>query len=352
MEHEGSLLVSEFMTPFEKLVTAPENVGLEEAYELVAKAKKSKLPIISKDGRLVALVAQTDLKKRNDYPLATKSPNKSLRVAAAVGTHLSEQARVRALAVAGVDAFVIDQKQGDTSEQAEMIRWIKKEYPDVDVVGGNVVTRMQAKHLIDAGADGLRVGMGVGSVSRAQDVAACGRAQASAVFNTALVARAAGIPIIADGGIGSPGHIIKSLCMGASVAMCGSLLAGCEESPGDYFFSETGIRLKAIRGNQSLDTLNKAAAGKDQGRSKRSGAQIMVAQGVSGTVQDKGSMFSYLPYLIQSAKHGMQDIGMQSVAKLHDHLHSFKLRFELRSAAAQREGGIHSLHSFERKLYA
>lgn len=352
MEHEGHLLVSEFMTPFDKLFTAPENVSLEEAYQLVAKSKKSKLPIISEDRRLVALVSQTDLKKRNDFPLATKSANKSLRVAAAVGTHPSEQGRVRALAIAGVDAVVIDQKQGDTSEQADMIRWIKKEVPEIDVIGGNVVTRMQAKHLVDAGADGLRVGMGVGSVSRAQDVAACGRAQASAVFHTSLIAREAGIPIIADGGIGSPGHIIKSLCMGASVAMCGSLLAGCEESPGDYFFSETGMRLKAIRGNQSLETLNRSSSEKDQGRMKRSGAQIMVAQGVSGTVQDKGSMFSYLPYLMQSLKHGLQDIGMQSVTKLHNNLHSFQLRFELRSAAAQKEGGVHGLHSFERKLYA
>merc|ERR1712150_60957 len=232
--------------------------------------------------------------------------------------------------------------------QHEMVRWIKKEFPTIDVVGGNVVTRGQAKNLIDCGVDGLRVGMGVGSVSRAQEVGACGRAQASAVFHTARLGREAGIPIIADGGIGNPGHMIKCLCMGASAAMCGSLLAGAEEAPGEYFFSQDGRRLKSIRGNQSVESMKKEFLG----RQKRSGSQIMVAQGVSGTVADKGSMMKYIPYLVQGMKHGMQDIGMRSVAEVHEKLYSHLLRFELRSAAAQREGGIHSLHSFERTLYA
>jgi IMP dehydrogenase len=349
-EDPGKTVVSDVMTPASKLQTADEGVDLADAYEMIAKSKKGKLPIMAKDGSgvIVALVSQTDLKKRNDFPLATKSPNKTLRVAAAIGTNPDERARVTALVKVGVDALVVDQKQGDTTAQHTMIKWIKKEYPDVDVVAGNVVTRKQAKNLIDCGIDGLRVGMGVGSVSRAQEVGACGRAQASAVYNTARLARQYGVPVIADGGIGNPGHIIKCLCMGASTAMCGSLLAGAEESPGEYFFSESGQRLKWIRGTASVEQLKKDVIG----RSKRSGSGVVVAQGVTGTVQDKGSMMKYLPYLNQSMRHGMQDIGVRTVAELHEKLFSYSLRFELRSAAAQREGSVHSLHSFERTLYA
>jgi len=346
-DDKKSTLVSSVMTPVDKLVTAKDGVELDGAFALVASSKKGKLPIVTADGCIVALVSQTDLKKRNDFPLATKSKNKTLMVAAAIGTNSSEQARIAALASAGVDALVIDQKQGDTSAQRDMIRFIKKEFPDIDVVGGNVVTRRQAKHLIDCGADALRVGMGVGSVSRAQEVSACGRAQASAVYHISKLGRALGIPVIADGGIGSPGQITKCLCMGASAAMCGSLVAGSEEAPGEYFWSDKGTRLKAIRGNKSAEILEEKL-----GRSKRSGSTMLVAHGVSGTVQDKGSMMKYVPYLIQSIKHGMQDIGAKSIVDIHEKLFSNKLQFELRSAAAQREGGIHDLASFERTLFS
>merc|ERR1711865_793291 len=131
--------------------------------------------------------------------------------------------------------------------------------------------------------------------------------------------------------------------------MCGSLLAGAEEAPGDYFFSDEGRRLKCIRGQSSVESIQKEES---FGREKRSSSQVMVAQGVTGTVQDKGTMMKYLPYLIQSMKHGMQDIGVRSVEEMHEKLFSYDLRFELRSSAAQREGGIHNLHSFERTLFA
>jgi len=339
--------VGSIMTGIESLVTAEEGIELGAANKILHTSKKGKLPILSKTGRLVALVARTDLKKNASFPLATKDENKSLVVAAAVGTRPADRDRVRALVAAGVDAIVIDSSQGDSMYQHDMVKWMKSEWPALQVVAGNVVTKRQAKHLIDCGADALRVGMGIGSICTTQEVCACGRAQASAVYNVAKLARMYDIPIIADGGISSPGHIVKALCLGAGVAMCGSLLAGTEESPGEFFYGENGVRLKRYRGMGSIDAMKKGSDDRYFG----SGATLKVAQGVSGTVQDKGSLHQYVPYLTQGLKHGMQDIGAKTVAQLQEQLRSGQLRFELRSAAAQKEGGVHGLHSYERKLF-
>merc|ERR1711934_172518 len=268
-------------------------------------------------------------------------------VAAAIGTRISDRGRARALVLAGVDAIVIDSSQGDSVFQHDMIKWIKKELGEhVQVVAGNVVTKRQAKHLIDCGADAIRVGMGIGSICTWEEVCACGRAQASAVYQVAKIARQHGIPILADGGISSPGHIVKALCMGASAVMCGSLLAGTKETPGEYFFAD-GVRLKRYRGMGSIDAMKKGSDDRYFGTK----TTVKVAQGVCGTVQDKGPIEAYIPYLTQGMKHGMQDIGCESVKKLQEALYAGKLRFEIRSPAAQREGGVHGLHSFEKKLF-
>eukprot|EP00933_Yihiella_yeosuensis_P022442 TRINITY_DN17680_c0_g1_i1.p1 TRINITY_DN17680_c0_g1~~TRINITY_DN17680_c0_g1_i1.p1 ORF type:complete len:530 (-),score=127.70 TRINITY_DN17680_c0_g1_i1:77-1666(-) len=345
---ERSSRISQIMTPFSKLVTAEEGVELAQANQILRQSKKGKLPIVSKEQRLIALVARTDLMKNAEFPLATKDANGSLMVAAAVGTRPADRDRVRGLAAAGADAIIIDSSQGDSVFQHEMVKWIKSELPDIQVIAGNVVTKRQAKNLIDSGADGLRVGMGIGSICTTQEVCACGRAQASAVYNVAKYAKSRGVPIIADGGISSPGHIVKALSLGAGGAMCGSLLAGTEESPGEYFYADNGVRLKRYRGMGSIDAMKKGSDDRYFGTT----AAVKVAQGVSGTVQDKGSVHRYVPYLIQGIKHGMQDIGAKSVARLQEMLHAGEIRFELRSAAAQREGGVHGLHSFERKLFA
>lgn len=322
-----STLMKDIMTKVEDLVTAKEGIGLREANQILSDSKKGKLPIVNAAGEIVGLLARKDLIKNQDFPAASKDLNKSLRVAAAVNVLADDRKeRVKALANAGVDAIVFDNRQGDNEDQLEIIRWTKKEFPKMQVIGGNVVTRRQAKNLLDAGVDALRVGMGISSVSTAHKDRGCGRAQASAVYNVAKIARCYNVPVIADGGISSPGHIVKALCLGAEAVMCGSLLAGTEESPGEYFYADSGTRLKAYSG--------------------------IASSGVRGAVQDKGSLHKYMPYLNQGVRHGMQDIGAKSVPDLIDKMVSEQLRFELRSSAAQREGGVHGLHSFERKLFA
>lgn len=339
LETDRSIPLSEIMST--QLVTVRDGCSLKDAYNILKKNKCSLLPIVNDNYELVALIARKDLTKNKEFPLATKKQTTGqLLVGAAIGTREKDKDRVDALVNAGVDVIVIDTAQGNSIYEIEMLRYIKKHHPEIDVIAGNVVTAAQAKQLIDNGADGLRVGMGVGSICITQEVMAVGRSQATAVYQVARLAKKYDIPIIADGGIRNSGHIMKALSLGADTVMMGSMLAGTEESPGKYFFQD-GIRVKKYRGMGSLEAMSKNSGDRYLAEDNA----IKVPQGVVGTVVDKGSVHELVPFLVKSLQYAMQDIGMMTIPTLHAAMYGGDVRFELRSHAAQKEGGIHSLHS-------
>ena len=245
----------------------------------------------------------------------------------------------------GADFLVIDSAQGYSSFQIELIKKVKKEHPEVEVIAGNVVTQEQCEALIKAGADSLRIGMGPGSICITQETMACGRAQLSAIYTTALLARKYNVPVIADGGISSIGDIVKAIAVGASSVMVGSLLAGTHEAPGEYFY-RGGVRLKKYRGMASMEAMSEGASD----RYFSSSTSIRVAQGVTGSVADRGSVYDFIPYIRQGLSNAFQDAGCRDIKSLHEAMLNSTLRFEKRSQTAQQQGNVHNLYSYENPI--
>jgi IMP dehydrogenase len=339
--HKG-LTIKERMVTREHLVTATWPLTLSAANGILLNSHKGALPIVDEQDRLLYMVTRTDIEKHESYPSSCVDNNKQLRVFAATGTKEEDRERIEELVKAGVDGIVLDGAHGHTLFNARMLSFIKENFSHLDVIPGNVVTAEATEHLIRCGADGIKVGMGAGSICITQVVTGVGRPQATAVHECAKVARRHGIPLIADGGISDEGDIAKALALGADSVMIGSLFAGTEESPGFYLYNNKGVRIKAYRGMGSLEAMRKGSAD----RYGLSSNAAMAAEGVEGAVADKGPLSNYVRHLVQCLKQSMQKIGGKTIGELQE-----KSSFVLVSAASQIEGGVHDLVTYEKPDY-
>ena len=283
-ETDENKLIKESMTS-DGLITAKEGVTLEEAKAILAKSRKEKLPIVDDDFNLKGLITIKDIEKQIKYPLSAKDEQGRLLCGAAVGITANVMERVKALVEAKVDAIVIDSAHGHSANIFKTLKMIKAEYPDLQVIAGNVATGAATRDLIEAGADAVKVGIGPGSICTTRVVAGIGVPQVTAIMDCYEVAKEYGVPIIADGGIKFSGDIVKAIAAGGSVCMMGSMFAGCDEAPGDFELFQ-GRKYKVYRGMGSIAAMENGS--KD--RYFQSGAKKLVPEGVEGRVAYKGTL--------------------------------------------------------------
>ncbi|NPB05587.1 MAG: IMP dehydrogenase [Aquificae bacterium] len=304
--------VKHFMTPKERLITAHPGITLDEAKEIFAKYKVEKLPIVDEEGKLRGLITIKDLEKREKYPNAAKDEFGRLMVGAAVGTSPETLDRVAALVDAGVDLVVVDTAHGHSKRVLETVKEIKKHFPDLQVMAGNIATKEGAQALIDAGADAIKVGVGPGSICTTRVVAGVGVPQITAIMWAAEVAREYGIPVIADGGIRFSGDIVKALAAGANAVMLGNLLAGTEEAPGEVVYYQ-GRAYKVYRGMGSLGAMMSRRSADRYGQEK---LEKFVPEGIEGRVPYKGKLSDVIYQLVGGLRSGMGYVGAANIEEL------------------------------------
>ncbi len=312
-EADSSTPVKELMTPRERLITAPPETDLEEALVLLRKHRLEKLPLVDKEQHLIGLITVKDIHNAINYPSACKDSSGRLRVGAAVGAGNETIARSCLLVEAGVDCLFIDTAHGHSVKVIEMVSILRKEFPDISIVAGNIVTADATVDLIKAGADGIKVGVGPGSICTTRVIAGVGCPQFTAVQECALAAAAYNVPVIADGGIKYSGDIVKALAAGASSVMIGSLLAGISESPGETTIYK-GRKFKVYRGMGSIGAMKQGSA--DRYFQNDRTEKKFVPEGIEGMVPFKGPLVDYLNQLIGGLRQGMGYMGSSTVVEL------------------------------------
>lgn len=325
--------IKESMTS-ENLITAREGITLEEAKQILAKARKEKLPIVDADNNLKGLITIKDIEKQIKYPLSAKDSQGRLLCGAGVGITGNMMERVDALVKAHVDVIVVDSAHGHSKNILEAVKKIKTAYPDLQVIAGNIATGEATKALIEAGADAVKVGIGPGSICTTRVVAGIGVPQVSAIMDCYAVAKDYNIPIIADGGIKYSGDMTKALAAGANVCMMGSLFAGCDEAPGTFELYQ-GRKYKVYRGMGSIAAMENGS--KD--RYFQENAKKLVPEGVEGRVAYKGSVEDTVFQMIGGIRSGMGYCGCPTIEDLKKNGRFVKI-----SAAALRESHPHDIH--------
>ncbi len=314
-ERDLTRKIDEVMTS-ENLVTTTQSTNLEEASDILQRHKIEKLPVVDSEGRLVGLVTYKDITKAKDKPNACKDALGRLRVAAGIGVTADSLERAEALVNAGVDAIVIDTAHGHTRGVVQVLKEVKARFPQIDVVVGNIATGEAARYLAENGADGVKVGIGPGSICTTRVIAGVGVPQLSAIYELAKALEGTGVPLIADGGIRYSGDIVKALAAGAWSVMMGGMLAGVEESPGETIIYN-GRKYKAYRGMGSLEAMEKGS--KDRYfQAGEADVKKLVPEGIAARVPYKGSLFEVTYQMLGGLRAGMGYCGAPNIERLHD----------------------------------
>ena len=324
------------MTPQERLITMPEGATLDEAQSLMHKHRLERVLIINAAGELRGLATVKDIVKNTEHPNANKDSHGQLRVGAAVGVGGNTEERVEKLVAAGVDVLIVDTAHGHTAGVIEGVRWIKKNYPKVDVIGGNIATAAAALALVEAGADGVKVGIGPGSICTTRIVAGVGVPQITAISDVAKALEGTGVPLIADGGIRYSGDVSKAIAAGAFACMMGGMFAGTEEAPGEIVLFQ-GRSYKSYRGMGSLGAMAEGSADR-YFQDPANNVDKLVPEGIEGRVPYKGSVLAIIYQLVGGIRASMGYCGCASIDELRT-----KCEFVEITSAGVRESHVHDV---------